>query len=181
MAAASAYHGGRVLAYTVAGLGLGALGGSLGAATGALHQVGAWLAFVLALVLVLAAFGVAGRLNLKMPGFVQQAFRGVGRFPAVPRAGAVGLLTALLPCGLLFAVYALALTSGSAFAGAGVLLGFALGSLPLLALAQWRWQGWRARLGDRRMAWIQRAMLLLAAGLLVWRGVLDLLGDSCCA
>jgi sulfite exporter TauE/SafE len=130
------------------------------------------------------AFAAGGFAHLgKLPGVTRWVGRGAARAARLPRParGAVlGALTSLLPCGLLYVIYATALLAGSAAAGAVTMLGFALGSLPALLLAQVN-IGWiRARLSLQARANLQRLALLAAAVLLAWRGWSQLGGGGGC-
>lgn len=51
-----------------------------------------------------------------------------------------GMIWGYLPCGLVYSALLMALASGSAASGAGVMLAFGLGTLPNLMLAGWLWQ-----------------------------------------
>ncbi|MFY9342451.1 MAG: hypothetical protein WAT39_08170, partial [Planctomycetota bacterium] len=68
----------------------------------------------------------------------------------------------------------------SAVAGAEVMVGLALGSLPLLLLAQTQVTTLARRFGPRTLLFVQRAAMLLAAGMLIWRGIANMHGSSCC-
>jgi len=177
---AVSYHVGRASAYGSIGVGLGGLGSALGASQ--LGAPTAWVAFVLAAGLVFLAL-VGERGAIKIPGLgrlLQSAMARSRSLSPTARAGMMGLATPLLPCGLLWSACAGAAVAGSALAGGSVMLGFALGSLPLLFLAQSQ-AGWLARrFGPRTLLWFQRGAMLFAAGILVWRGVLSMQGDSCC-
>ena len=177
---ACSYHVGRTTAYGAVGVVLGAFGSALG--TKELGPPTAWVALVLAAgILLLALAGERGALEIPGLGRAVQAIVGRTRaFPPAARAGLLGLVTPLLPCGLLWAACAGAAVAGSAAAGAGVMIGFALGSLPLLLLAQTQAGRITRRLGPRTLQWLQRATMLLAAGILVWRGLASLQGGSCC-
>lgn len=174
------YHAGRATAYAGAGAALGAGGGLLGAER--LPGQGATVGMVLAVAMLAFAFGLDRRLGA-LPGvgtLLQRATGALRGLPAGSRAAAFGALTAFLPCGLLYGVYAAALVSGTWSGGALVLGGFAAGSLPLLAVGQWQ-IGWLARrLAPRRLRLLQSALLILAAALLLWRAVLVLDSGSCC-
>ncbi|MEY4674807.1 MAG: hypothetical protein RL148_2591 [Planctomycetota bacterium] len=173
------YQSGRFVSYAAVGTGLGAAGSVLGA-----EQLGAptaWVAFVLAAGLLLLAL-VGERGALQVPGLgslVQRAMGWIRSKPAVLRAAWLGLLTPLLPCGLLWAACAGAAVAGSAWSGAQVMAGFALGSLPLLLLAQHQslWLG--RRFGPRTLALVQRGTMLVAAAILAWRGFAGLDGGCC--
>jgi hypothetical protein len=80
----------------------------------------------------------------------------------------MGAVTPLLPCGLLYGVFAAALAAGS-FGGGALLLGaFALGGLPALFGAQLQLGLWgrRPRAADFLL---RRALPLMAAAVLVYR------------
>jgi len=177
---ALSYHSGRLVSYGL----VGALLGSVGAAFGS-NELGtptAYVAFVLATgLIVLALLGERGA--LKIPGLgslTQRAMAKTRGWSATTRAGALGVFTPLLPCGLLWAAFAGASVAGSTVDGGAVMLGFALGSLPLLLIAQTQAGRLAARFGPRTLQWVQRGAMLLAAGMLIWRGVVSLSGDSCC-
>lgn len=177
---AFSYHLGRAISYGAIGVVLGGLGSALG--TGRLATPTAWVAFVLAAGLcVLALVGERGALAI--PGLGNALQRAMARTrawsPAV-RAGLLGLFTPLLPCGLLWAACAGASIAGSPLAGGGVMLGFALGSLPLLLLAQTQAGRLAQHFGPRTLQIVQRGAMLLAAATLVWRGAISLQGSSCC-
>jgi sulfite exporter TauE/SafE len=73
-----------------------------------------------------------------------------------------------------------ATVAGSALDGGTVMAGFALGSLPLLFLAQTQATRLANRFGPDTVRWVQRTAMLTAAGMLIWRGVVSLQGESCC-
>ena len=177
---AMAYHAGRTLSYGALGFVLGGIGAAFGA-----RQLGtpsAWVAFVLAAGLVMLAL-VGERGALKIPGIGGALQSAMGRARALPpllRSVLLGLFTPLLPCGLLWAACAGATVAGSGIGGGAVMLGFALGSLPLLFLAQTQVGRVLHRFGPRTLSYVQRFAMLSAAALLVWRGFTSLQGSSCC-
>ncbi|MCA8975498.1 MAG: sulfite exporter TauE/SafE family protein [Planctomycetes bacterium] len=178
---ALSYHTGRITAYGVIGVALGGLGSALG--SNELATPTASVAFVLAAGLVILALsGSAGA--LRIPGLsriVPRITARTRRLSPARRAGLLGLVTPLLPCGLLWSVFAGASVAGSTLAGASVMVGFALGSLPLLFLAQSQAGRLTQRFGPRTVQAVQRAAMLLAAAALVWRGYANLqAGGSCC-
>jgi uncharacterized protein len=163
------YQVSRIFGYTALGLLVGALGqGPLNAFGGAPLRVGPWL---FAAFFVLVAF----RLDKRLPRFawlthwqwrLQQSLRGRSRLAA---AAGLGLATPLLPCAPLYFVLTLAAFSGSALRGAEFMLAFALGTLPLLWLAQTQYGWLRARLSPRTLSRAQTCVALLAAGVMLWR------------
>ncbi len=176
----ASYHVGRTAAYALVGFALGGLGAALGADT--LARPASIVAFVLAAgILVLLCFGERGALNVPglrrvVPALNAQA----RRFSPGLRALLLGAITPLLPCGLLWSAFAGASLAGSPVAGASVMGGFAVGSLPLLLLAQSQAGRIAQRFGPRTVRIVQRVAMLLAVVALVWRGVASSMGDSCC-
>jgi sulfite exporter TauE/SafE len=177
---AVSYQLGRVCAYGAVGVALGGLGAALG--TRELAAPSAWVAFVLAAgLVVLATVGERGALAIPGLGnLLQGALARTRSWSPTWRAGALGAATPLLPCGLLWAACAGASLAGSPLRGGGVMLGFALGSLPLLLLAQSQAGRLAQRFGPRTLQLVQRGAMLLAAATLVWRGVMASRGSSCC-
>jgi len=177
---ALAYHLGRTASYGAVGVVLGGLGSALG--TRELGTPTAWVAFVLAAgLIVLALLGERGAVAI--PGLGDTLKRAMARtrtWSPSWRAGALGAATPLLPCGLLWAACAGAAIAGSPLAGGGSMLAFALGSLPLLLLAQTQVGRLAHRFGPRTLFWVQRIAMLGAAGTLIWRGVVSMQGESCC-
>lgn len=177
---AIAYQLTRAISYTVIGAALGGIGTALGSRQ--LASPTAYVAFVLAAgLIVLATVGERGA--IKIPGLNQLLQRAMSRsrgWSANRRAALLGAFTPLLPCGLLWAALAGAAVAGSPFDGGQVMLGFAAGSLPLLLIAQTQATMLAHRLGPNAMRWVQRTAMLTAAGMLIWRGVVALQGESCC-
>ncbi|MFK7742072.1 MAG: sulfite exporter TauE/SafE family protein [Planctomycetota bacterium] len=175
-----AYHIGRALSYTLLGFALATAGRMLG--TSAMATPTAYVAFVLAAgLIVLALVGERGALSVPGVGnLLQRAMAKTRDWSAATRAGVLGVCTPLLPCGLLWAAFAGAAVAGTPMAGGAVMGGFALGSLPLLLLAQTQARRLLHRFGPQTLRRLQQATMLLAAGMLIWRGVLALQGESCC-
>jgi len=165
-----AYHLGRFAGY----LALGAVAGSLGAGI----ERTAWLAGVRGaapilcggLIVLFALAALARSVGLRAPSFAprgaSKAIAGVlarlrDRGPAV-RGGSLGLLTALLPCGWLWAFVATAAGTGTLGGGIATMTAFWLGTVPILAGlglgADRLWRPLRARLP------LASAALLLAVG-----------------
>ena len=170
-----AYNAGRIATYALAG----ALAGALGSA--------AWLLDDL-LPVQRAAFGLTSlalvAMGLYLLGVRQiaHAFEAVGArlWPRVrplagrlltgsglPRAFAAGGVWGLVPCGMVYGVLLSALASGSAGAGASLMLAFGLGTLPNLMLM--------GLSGGVIRRWLGRRPVRVAAGALVLAfGVLGL-------
>ncbi|BBP44886.1 hypothetical protein THMIRHAS_02590 [Thiosulfatimonas sediminis] len=138
-----AYNAGRIASYMVIGALFGALGMLLNHSLASFLplQQGLQMAagiFMLALGLYLAGWWrglvlieLAGRsLWHKLAPFAQR-MRTVKNYR---QAGLYGLVWGWLPCGLVYSMLILALTSGGALEGALVMLAFGLGTLPNLLL-----------------------------------------------
>ena len=140
------YHGGRLLAYVTLGAIAGAFGATLnlGGSLLGIGRVAGVLTGTLLVTLgarrILAMVGP--QWGLRLPAFpgTHQVTKLVGRLqqaamrgePAVRSLG-MGIGTALLPCGWLYAFVAMAAGSGRAMAGAVLMLVFWTGTVPILA------------------------------------------------
>jgi len=138
-----AYSAGRITSYSVAGAIAGSVGGLGLLFSDVLPvQLGLYvLANVMLLILGLYLAGLsplAARLEAAgryLWRHLQPLTRGLLPANTLPRALAVGALWGWIPCGLVYAVLATALLSGTAINGALVMLAFGLGTLPNLLLA----------------------------------------------
>lgn len=135
-----AYNAGRIASYMTAG----ALAGGVGqGARGLVHlpavQAGAfWLANLMLVALGLYLMDAwRGLARLEQGGQlvwrqVRPLLRRLGPLDGPRRMLAAGALWGWLPCGMVYSVLVTALLSGSALAGALVMLAFGLGTLPML-------------------------------------------------
>ena len=137
------YNLGRISSYTLAGLIFGGIGFAvLQIADIKPLQMG--LAVFAALILLLLGLYIAGWLNwiIKVEQLGSVFWRWIQPFGKrwLPiqkdsHAFMVGMIWGWLPCGLVYSVLIWALSSGSAFNGAMIMLAFGLGTLPnLLAM-----------------------------------------------
>lgn len=170
------YQAGRLASYVT----LGALAGALGAGVerlGLLAGISRLAAIVAGLLMV--AWGVdtilvlrGHRSRLHPPPALQRALGRVTarvRHVAGPvRAGVVGVATALLPCGWLYAFVAAAGGTGSAGRAAMVMTVFWVGTLPVMATLG---------LGMQRVAGpLRRSLPLITASVVVAIGLLTIAG-----
>lgn len=148
-----AYSAGRIASYAVAGGLAGSAGGLLGwAGSAALGARGSPLGqslFLLVASLMLIVLGLylsglapAVRHVESLGAGLWRRLQPIARplLPAatVPRAMAIGAIWGFLPCGLVYAMLATAMATGSPARGAAVLAAFGLGTLPnLLAVGFW--------------------------------------------
>jgi sulfite exporter TauE/SafE len=162
-----AYHGGRLVSYAA----LGALAGALGAGV---DSIGSWArierAASIAAGVFMVAWGVGALVSRRAPrpGFglaswARAALLRVHGQPAFVRALVLGLVSALLPCGWLYAFVATAAGTGRPLDGAIAMAAFWAGTVPLLAglgaAVQWAAGPFRQRLP------VVTSILLVAVGL----------------
>lgn len=163
-----AYHVARISAYGALGATVGLMGEGVRRALVEMMPVLPWL-----MVAALIATGLGLGHRLPVPRALQRALsawvRTSAKFSPVVRAGAIGAATPLLPCATLFGLVLAATASGSGLAGAGLMASFALGATPALAVVQAHAPALRRH--PRVAMWVQRAVPLLAAAVLVWRAI----------
>lgn len=165
----TSYHLSKLLAYAL----IGALAGAFGSV--ALQAVeDSWLNY-LPWILVLFFIAVAFRLDrfFPKPTWLGQVYRNATtRFMRLTKPMAamlIGFVSPLLPCGPLYMIFTLALFSGSAWKGAEFAIGFGLGTLPLLWIAQSQFMRLNKRVHATRLLRIQRTVALIAALIIAWR------------
>ena len=132
--ASAAYNGGRVVSYTA----VGAVCGALGAVITYTPNIKSMVFTVAGALVLLIGLRMAGILpglrptETELPGACSLNARTRRRFAGQPLI--IGLLTGVMPCGALSAMWLYAMSSGSAARGALVMLVFSLGTVPLLFL-----------------------------------------------
>lgn len=155
-----------MVSYTVCGALAGGLGLlALGWVDIYQQSLSRFLPWVLVLFFLLVAFR-ADRYFPKPAFLAPWLGRAQRRAQALPRPMAglcVGLLTPLLPCGPLYAVFGLALMTQSPLRGAEFLLLFGLGTLPLLWAVQAAFSKWQGLISPVTISWIQRGLALVVA------------------
>ncbi|MAQ15298.1 MAG: hypothetical protein CMN30_10960 [Sandaracinus sp.] len=133
---ALAFHGARLVAYTVLGLVAGTVGGGLRSLFADARVVHVLLAGSLAVGLGLAAARL-WREARREPALVQLGVVAPKKRPALRRSVLLGASTACLPCGALLAGALVAASAGSALGGGLTMLAFAIASSPGLWAASW--------------------------------------------
>jgi sulfite exporter TauE/SafE len=157
----AAFNFGRIASYTAAGALAGGLG-SLVQTLGPVNAAQTALFIVANVFMVLLGLYVAGwgrsLLRLESAGGalwrrIEPLRRHFLPIDSDARALGAGAVWGWIPCGLVYSMLALALASGSALAGAGVLAAFGLGTLPAMVGAGVAAQ----RLFEmRRNPWVRR-------------------------
>ena len=169
---ASLYQLGRLLSYTL----IGALAGGLGMiALGWVdiyqHSLSRFLPWLLVVFFLMIAFRIDR--YFPKPSFLGPLIaRAQRRVLALPRPLAgllVGILTPLLPCAPLYAVFGLALMTQSPLQGAEFLLLFGLGTLPLLWAVQAAFSRWQGSISPMTVSRIQRGLAFVVALILGMR------------
>ena len=134
------YNGGRITSYVLVGLLAGSLGAGL-AQLGVSPVAGKLVAaaFMIALGLYLAnwwrGLAVLEKLGSRLWRHIQPLGKHLFPIRTPLQAYLLGLLWGWLPCGLVYAVVAWSLTTGDAYRGAMLMLGFGLGTLPAMLIA----------------------------------------------
>ena len=136
-----AYSAGRIVTYCVLGAAAGQIGMRLERVAGTWLNVPALLCILAGLFLIVEGLASAGfdLRKWRKPGSgavprctVVPLMASVLRLPGARNAFAAGLLTSLIPCGLVYAVLSLAATSGNFAMGMLVMGVFGLGTVPLM-------------------------------------------------
>lgn len=172
-----AYNLGRLATYLALGVAAGMLGGAvdLGGSSVGVQRLAAGLAGMM-----MIAFGAVGVARLagvhvraarcpdRLHRLLATAHTWAGRWGAVSRSAIIGMLTTLLPCGWLYAFVVSAGGTANPWSGAGVMLAFWLGTLPVMAAVS---------LGlHYSLEPVRRSIPLLTALALIAIGVLTLMG-----
>lgn len=137
----AAYHGGRLVTYSI----LGAIAGSVGAALDfggsmvGVQRIAAAVAGALMIGFGLVTIARLRGAKLRLPGaptparkFVERVQARAMRLPAGTRALTIGLMTTLLPCGWLYAFVITSGGTGSPWLGALTMAVFWAGTLPVM-------------------------------------------------
>lgn len=125
------FHIGRLAGFALFGGALGALGGILGVS----FTLGAFLGIATSLVMMILGLNLLGVLKgsvVRLPAGIFTFFKKVEHQSLAPLV--IGAGTFFLPCGFTQSMQVAALSSGSFVAGSFIMLAFALGTLPVLAL-----------------------------------------------
>lgn len=161
------YHVTRAMAYALVGACMGLLGSYpfklLSSQPAHFLVVGLTLFFV---ILLLRSFpAVANRWKL----FYLKSLQRVKGMPNGLPGVLLGLFTPLLPCGPLYLMFFVCAASGSMVKGAEIGLGFALGTIPLLWLAQSQYLRFFPKFKTSHARWIHQGVTVCATGVILWR------------
>ena len=163
------YHLAKLLSYAI----VGTLAGTFGSVV--IRSVSSSWLNLLPWMLVVFFLVVAFRLDRFFPkpiwmgGLYKKMTARYSRLQKPVAAAMIGLASPLLPCGPLYMIFGLALFSGSALKGAEFAIGFGLGTLPLLWLAQSQFMRVQLSMTSTKLLRIQRSLALIAALVVAWR------------
>ncbi len=123
----------KLIAYSILGVALGALGSFIALSPNTM----AWVSIIISLYMIGIACD-AFKLHpifryflIQPPKFIRKKIKSASQNKGYFTAVVLGLFTVLIPCGTTQAMMALAVGSGSALAGFGVMFSFILGTLPV--------------------------------------------------
>jgi sulfite exporter TauE/SafE len=163
------YHLAKLLSYAI----VGTLAGAFGSVV--IRSVSSSWLNLLPWILVVFFLVVAFRLDRFLPkpicfgGLYKKVTARFSRLQKPLAAMVIGLASPLLPCGPLYMIFGLALFSGSALKGAEFAIGFGLGTLPLLWLAQSQFMRVQLKTTPMMLLRIRRSLALIAALVVAWR------------
>lgn len=186
----AAYHGGRLVTYTLVGAAAGAAGALLDLASTlvGLQPIALALAGGVMVLYGLSELARLGDWKIGLARFghwrppaawtrlVQRGQRFAAKRRPLPRALTIGLLTTLLPCGWLYAFVVTAAGSGGAIGGAAVMAFFWLGTLPVMLSLGVGVRTLAGVLGQRLP--VATAVALIAVGLFTLSGRLTLSAET---
>lgn len=177
----AAYSLGRLLAYLIVGASFGAFGavvnraGALAGVRGVATYVAGGLMIVWGSVALLRAFDVkirVARLPAVLVRAVTRVYASFSKRTPTQRALLLGLSSALLPCGWLYAFAVLAAGTGGAWSGLLIMVAFWGGTLPAMLVSGVTLQAASAAVGRRVPAF--SAAVLIVVGILWLVGVATL-------
>lgn len=178
-----AYHGGRGITYVLLGGILAALGTSLEKLAPARPVGGAIQLTVGAALIIFAVIAMLRGKAMSAPEGGGLLVRGLRRLLTSGRVSGMfglGLVTAFLPCGVLYAAYARAIAAPSPTSGAIFMLAFWLGTVPLLFALGMVSAGAMSWLGRHAKVLVFLAVTF-TGGWLSWKGVHNLSADEASA
>jgi uncharacterized protein len=178
----AAYHGGRLVTYTLLGVAAGAAGRllDLTSTLAGIRPVAASIAGA-----TLITFGLYSLLrihglvpaHLPVPSFLHRWLRAgharAFKRPPIVRATLIGLLTTLLPCGWLYAFVITAAGTASPLYGALAMSVFWLGTLPMMIALGATLRGVTGALGRRMPVLTCVALMVIGLFTLINRARLD--------
>ena len=166
------FHLARIGGYAVLGAAAALAGAALdwGGGAAGLHRLRFYVSGGLLVAFGLAFLGAVPRRWLEPGlGLATRLLAGARRAGGAAFPFVLGLPIGLLPCGLLYPMYAAAAGTGAPLDGAALLTAFGLGTVPLLGTVSFALDRIGLAMRQRLMRLAGVVMLLLGA-LMLWRG-----------
>jgi uncharacterized protein len=157
------YNAGRVLSYGVVGAIAGAVG-AIALIDPGIQQVTSVVFGVIMIAMGLFQLDIIRKRAGKKEGLAQRIFGALTKSQRGESRFLVGMMTPLLPCGLLYGMAAQAASAGSPVTGAMTMSVFALGAIPALVLTGMAASFVSAKL--RKFGTLLAALLIIVMGLL---------------
>ena len=131
------FHGGRLVSFFILGGVIGALGSVFTLNTGATFGLSLFIGLVMLVmgINLLDIFDVTKKMQISMPKFISKRAFGFSKLNHTITPLLVGIATFFLPCGFTQSMQIYTLSTGNFWSGAFTMFAFALGTLPVLALA----------------------------------------------
>ncbi len=123
----------KIIAYTLLGFGLGAIGSRLNLTPQMLGimQIGAGVFMLLTAARLLNIHPIFRYFVIQPPKFIYKLLRNESKTKSVFTPAILGFSTILIPCGITQAMMALSIASGNSLVGAGIMFAFILGTSPV--------------------------------------------------
>ncbi len=164
------YSGGRIMSYVTLGGAAGFMGQRISASLPKVINIPAVLCLIAGVFLVREGLFASGLFRRRVTGtsssgcLMGPVFSTILKTPGASNTFSAGILTGLLPCGLVYAFISLAASSGDLLKGMGTMLAFGIGTVPLMVVtgcgtALLSWTG-------RQWLWKFAAWSVIATGLL---------------
>ena len=168
--AGGVYHLGRLFSYTLIGGILATVGKSAAKAL-FISTPGRILPWAFFLLFMVMAFGLDRYIPQSrfLSGLLFRL-----RIQSLPkiRLGAIfGLLTPFIPCGPLYAVFAVCLFADSFLSGAQLMAAFAIGTMPLYWLLQSQYFRLQLRFSPGKLRWARQGLALVSALIIALRAI----------
>lgn len=168
--AGGVYHFFRLVSYSLIGGALASVGRSTARMLFA-SSPGRILPWAFVLLFLAMAFGLE-RYVPKSRFLSGLFFRlKINSMPKLQLGAILGLLTPFLPCGPLYAVFAVSIFADSFLSGAQLMGAFALGTMPLYWLLQTQYFRLQHRLSPNTLRWARQGLALVSALLIATRAI----------
>lgn len=177
------YHLGRMVSYSFLGVVLGFLGKGANALgeLGAIQSIAGIFTFLFLLLFLIRLFrnGSSSKFG-NLPKGISELLQNIRRKTSQNGLGfGIGILSALLPCGVLYPAYAASFATGSAITGGLVMFTFYLGTVPALTGLSLVMGKIRKHIQPKWIPIFGTILLLVSVGFLLYRLFFHTHGESC--